>query len=264
MNQYILDNAWQLARRRLSLLEAQLDPGTVAHFEALGLGRGWRCLEVGGGGGSMVEWLCRHVGPTGVVVATDIDTRFLDQIAEPNLEVRRHDLTGEDLPDGAFDLVHGRLVLNHLAERDLALRRMAAVVRPGGWLLVEEGDWITWQPDASADPEAAAVFRRHWAAHDRFGTRHGLDHAYGRRLYGEVSRLGLRDVGAAGRVSMVRGGSPQAEFWRLSFEQVGERTVEAGLLDRQDLARQLELLMDPAFVWMGMTLMAVWGRRPAA
>src|SRR5918911_827294 len=134
MGEYLLDNAWQLARRRLARLEEQLDPGTLLHLEALGVGAGWRCLEVGGGGGSVADWLCRRVGPGGSVLATDLDTRFLEAVRAPNLEVRRHDIVAEELPDAAFDLVHARTVLNHLGRRDLALRRMAASPRPGGWI----------------------------------------------------------------------------------------------------------------------------------
>src|SRR5918911_563682 len=244
MGEYLLDNAWQLARRRLARLEEQLDPGTLLHLEALGVGAGWRCLEVGGGGGSVADWLCRRVGPGSSVLATDLDTRFLEAVRAPNLEVRRHDSVAEELPGAAFNLVHARTVLNHLGRRDVALRRMAAA------------------PPADAGP--AALFRRYWAAHDRFAAARGLDHAYGRRLYGDVCRLGLVDVGTEGRVSMVRGGTPQAELWRLSFQQVGEPTVRAGLLAERDLQAFLALLEDPGFVWMGMTIMAVWGRRPSA
>ena len=60
-----MDNAWQLARRRLARLEEQLDPGTVPHLEALGAG---------------ADWLCRRVGPGGSVLATDVDTRFLEAV----------------------------------------------------------------------------------------------------------------------------------------------------------------------------------------
>lgn len=79
----------------------------------------------------------------------------------PNLEVRRHDITAEPLPKAAFDPVHTRTVLNHLAVRDAALRHMAAV-RPGGWLLVEEGDCVTWLPGLTARIDAQALFRKHW------------------------------------------------------------------------------------------------------
>jgi len=53
---------------------------------------GWRCLEVGAGGGSIAEWLCDRVGPDGRVVATDLDTRWVAKLSQPYLEVRVHDL----------------------------------------------------------------------------------------------------------------------------------------------------------------------------
>jgi hypothetical protein len=66
-------------------------------------------LEVAGGGGSIAEWLCRQVGRSGHVVATDLELRFLEAIHASNLEVWRHDILSEPLPEGAFDLVHARL-----------------------------------------------------------------------------------------------------------------------------------------------------------
>src|SRR5262249_38942010 len=113
---YLLDNAWQHARKRLMLLEAWLDPGTISHLRAVGVGPGWRCLTVGSGGGSITAWLCQQVGPSGRVVATDIDTRFLEALDYPNLEVRRHDIVTDELEVGAFDLVQVRAVRIHLGE----------------------------------------------------------------------------------------------------------------------------------------------------
>ena len=139
-------------RRRLSLLEEVADPLSIRHLEARGVGPGWRCLEVGGGGGSIAAWLARAVGPTGHVLATDIDTRFLDDLAAPNLVVRRHDIAADDLPDGAFDLVHARAVLHHLPDHDRALARMTAALRPGGWLVVEDPDWASFQPESGHGP----------------------------------------------------------------------------------------------------------------
>ena len=40
-------------RERLDALEAAIDPTSRRHLEALGVGPGWTCLEVGGGGGSI-------------------------------------------------------------------------------------------------------------------------------------------------------------------------------------------------------------------
>ena len=262
MKEYTLDNTWHQARRRLALLEAWLDPGTIRHLETLGVGEEWHCLEVGGGGGSIVEWLCRRVGADGHVFATDISTRFLDALDLPNLEVRRHDIVQDDLPEGAFDLVHARLVLTHLAERDKALRRMVKALKPGGWLLVEEMDCLTWIPDPTGDPPAVALFRKGVRAIEQIMSAAGVDLHYGRRLFGEVRTHELIDLTAEGRVLMVHGGTPNAQELRLTAEQLLSRdSTSAGLLSEQERSDYLALLELPNFVWMGQMIMAVWGRR---
>jgi SAM-dependent methyltransferase len=264
MATYLLDNEWHEQRRRLAALEAWFDPGTIRHLEALNVRPGWHCLEVGAGGGSIARWLAARVGPDGRVVATDLDTRFLDALAAPNLEVRRHDLAADPLPEGAFDLVHARFVVEHLADRAAALQSMAGSLKPGGWLLVEDTDSASWAPDPSSDAEDAALFTKWTKAYARLFTANGTTIYAGRRLYGEFHALGLSEVGAEGRVFMVRGGSaPAGEVWRLTAQQVRERIVATGLLGADEMERVVALLGDPAFVWMEGLVMAAWGRKPA-
>ena len=261
MAEYTLGNAWQRARRRLALLEAWLDPGSIRHREALGVGEGWRCLEVGGGGGSVAAWLCGRVGTSGGVVATDVDTQFLDASRAPNLEVRRHDIVAEELPEGVFDLVHSRLVLTHLADRQRALQRMVAALKPGGRLLVEEADCVTWLADPGGDPADVALFTRGETAIRRVMSDAGADLYYGRRLLREVRDLGLAEVGGEGRVPMVHGGTPNAQELRLTATQIFGRGAATGLLSDDDRNHFLDLLERPDFVWMSFTIMAVWGTR---
>ena len=144
---YPLSNEWKGARERLSLLEAVHDPWTIRNFGKVGVKQGWRCLEIAGGGGSIAAWLCRQVGGSGHVVVTDLEPRFLKAINASNLEVWRHDILCEPLPEGAFDLVHARLVLMFLPKPAEAIAKMAAALRPGGWLLLEE-------PTPPSDPRS--------------------------------------------------------------------------------------------------------------
>src|SRR4051812_45567785 len=127
MSKYIFDNAAeQPTSQRFANLESIYDPRTIAFLEATGIDAGWRCLEVGGGGGSVAAWLADRVGPSGDVLVTDIDPRFLQGLAasgRPNLEVRQHDITSDRLPPDAFDLIHARLVLLHLPGADRVLER---------------------------------------------------------------------------------------------------------------------------------------------
>ncbi len=58
---------------RLRLLERLFDPTTTRHLEMIGVSKGWKCLEVGAGAGSVAQWLSMRVGPAGKILATDID-----------------------------------------------------------------------------------------------------------------------------------------------------------------------------------------------
>src|SRR5258706_16233732 len=103
---YCFDNAWEHAGRRLRSLERTYDPASTRRLEALGVGPGWRCLEVGAGGGSITRWLCSTVGVKGRVLAVDRDTSLVGQIRAGNLDVARLDVTTTVLPRESFDLVH--------------------------------------------------------------------------------------------------------------------------------------------------------------
>jgi tRNA A58 N-methylase Trm61 len=85
------------------LLEAIFDPGTIRMLGRTGVGPNWRCFVPGAGRGSIARWLAEQVAPTGCVIATDIDTRFLAASAGPNLEVRQHDLLVDRLESGGYD-----------------------------------------------------------------------------------------------------------------------------------------------------------------
>jgi SAM-dependent methyltransferase len=256
---YTLDNAWTHALERLHQLEAVHDPGSIRHLERLGVAEGWHCVEIGAGAGSVAAWLCRRVGSSGHVLATDIDTRFLSGQDYPNLEVRQHDIRSEPLPEAAFDLVHGRLVLMHLPERERALRSMVSAVKPGGWLLVEEGDVLTWLPDPRS--AGAALFSKGTSAFNTVQAAAGLNDSCGRQLYLDVRSAGLVDVDGEGRVPMIRAGTPNAHMWRLTITQRRDQLTRAGLLTDEEMDRYLALYDDAGLVAMDYMVMAVWGRK---
>src|SRR5215468_4269060 len=109
-------------RERLALLTQMADPITTRRLTDLGVGPGWRCLDVGAGDGSVARWLAGQVGSQGRVVATDLNPRFLVGHGLPNLEVRRHNLLEDELEAGHYDLVHCRCVLQHLLDPWRGLR----------------------------------------------------------------------------------------------------------------------------------------------
>jgi SAM-dependent methyltransferase len=188
---YPFANARDGQVERLRALQALLDPGTVRHLEALGVAPGWRCLEVGGGAGSIAAWLAERVGAAGSVLATDLDTTVLAELALPNVEVRQHDLLADELPAGAFDLVHERLVLAWLPAPAEGAHRLARALRPGGVLLIEEMDFGSV---CCADPLLGPVFERVVAAHNAvLASSHMFDPACGRQVEQLLRAAGLTD-----------------------------------------------------------------------
>lgn len=265
MSGYIFDNAAeQPTTQRFASLEALYDPRTIRFLEATGLGPGCRCLEVGGGGGSIAAWLADRVGPAGHVLVTDLDPRFLAALASadrPNVEVRRHDIAADPLPEGAFDLIHARLVLIHVPTAPAALARLVAALRPGGWLVVEDFD-ATFIDRAfpTADP-ADIVVRKAFGALGTLLAARGAGYGWGRSLHRRLVGLGLADVGMEGHLAVRPGGSAGARLDAANFAQVGEAATGAGLLTAEELDRMLALLDDPAQTFSSPTMFTAWGRR---
>ena len=137
-HRYLLDNARAEAGERFTWLADLFDGVTRGHFDRLGVTAGSRCWEVGAGGTSIPEALAAAVGPTGYVLATDINPAWLDP--HGGYEVRRHDIVGDPPPQpGTFDLVHARLVLVHVPDRARALATMVARPGPGSHGAIRAG-----------------------------------------------------------------------------------------------------------------------------
>lgn len=81
---YAFDQGFAKERERLSAMEALWDPGSGALLDELGVGAGWRCLEVGARGGSLVTWMADRGAH---VTAIDIDTRYIDHLASERIAV---------------------------------------------------------------------------------------------------------------------------------------------------------------------------------
>lgn len=60
----------EVERERLQEQEHEIDQVTIRHLEAIGVSKGWNCLEVGAGAGSIAQWLSSRVGSSGHVVAS--------------------------------------------------------------------------------------------------------------------------------------------------------------------------------------------------
>lgn len=194
---YLLENRKAEAAQRFASLSALFDPGTLRQFDACGLVAGWRCWEVGAGGAALVRAIAERVGDAGHVLATDIDDSWTKEAVAHNVDVRRHDVARDPPPGEAFDLVHARLVLVHVRERDRALRNMVSALKPGGWLVIEDAD-PALQPLSCIDaygPEQELANRIRQGFRNLLSNR-GADLSFGRRLPRMFCDAGMADVAA--------------------------------------------------------------------
>jgi SAM-dependent methyltransferase len=258
---YVFDNAWQQEQQRLAALANIWDANTQRNFEALGSLQGRRVLEIGAGGGSVARWLLDAVGPIGHVVATDIDTRFIDAIDAPNFEARRHDIINDPLETDAFDVVHCRLVLEHLPAADVALAKMIAALRPRGALLVEEFDHVSFLPAPDAAADASAAWQAFLVAFTNIAETRGLDLTYGRRLRPLLEAQDLQDVTATGVATYERGGTEGRDLLLLSIVSMRALLVATGHMDDASVDRMIAALQDENFYWSSQIMVAASGIR---
>jgi ubiquinone/menaquinone biosynthesis C-methylase UbiE len=255
-----LDNRATEAEGRFAALSALFDPITFRHVEALGIAPGWRCWEVGAGGPSVPVGLAARVTPGGRVLATDLETRWLADRTGPHVEVARHDVVQDASPDDDFDLVHARLVLLHVPQREQAVRRMVSALRPGGWLLIEDFD-INLQPlicpdevtpDQRLANEVKAEFRQ-------LLLERGADTALGRRLPRMFRDAGLTRVGADAYFPLAL--PHVAALERANVLQVWDSLIARGNVTAADLNRYLDLTATSEVDLATAPLVSTWGQR---
>ena len=259
---YLLDNAVAAAGARLDALARLFDASTFRHIDALGIVPGWRCWEVGAGGASVVRWLAARGGPAGRVLATDIDVSWTRAAAAANVTIVRHDVAADPPPDTVFDLVHARLVLIHVAERERALRQMISTLRPGGWLLIEDAD-PDLQPLACLDPRGPAELlanRLHTEFHDLLAER-GADLSYGRKLPRALRDAGLSDVASDAYLPIGLPGCTALE--RTTMAHIRDRLIASGRATADEIERHLASVDAGALDLATPPMISAWGRRPA-
>jgi SAM-dependent methyltransferase len=259
---YSFDNDDVEAVDRHNYLGEMLDEVTLARLSGIGDLAGKSFLEFGAGGGSVAQWMADQAGPTGRVLATDINPRHIRPY--PGVSVLRHDLTTEPIPDGPWDVIHGRLVLLHVPEREEILVRLSQALAPGGVLMLEE-----WETSfrkmvlAAPDPESAALFDLYQdVLVNRILPLKGNDSTWGSRVHSAMLDVGLTDVDTSITSRSWPGGTAGTLLIAANIAQLHDEFIEAGMTEAQ-LEEICKLVTDPRIVLRGHFFYSTLGRRAA-
>jgi SAM-dependent methyltransferase len=262
-SRYLLENRKQEAAERLALLSALFDPASLRQFDACGMSHGWRCWEVGAGGPTLVRKIAGRVGDTGRVLATDIDASWAKEAASHNIEVRIHDVAQDPPPGGLFDLVHARLVLVHIPERERAFRNMMSALKPGGWLVLEDAD-PALQPLSCIDaygPEQELANRIRQGFRTLLSSR-GADIAFGRRLPRMFREVGMLDLSAEAYFPVAMPECIPLEI--ATMHMIRNDLLNNSIATEDEIAQHLENVQAGVLDIAQPPMISVRGRKPAA
>jgi len=232
------------------------DDVTWARLRALGVGPGWRCLEVGAGTGTIARRLLDEAGAASVL-AVDRDVRFLARRPTPRLDMLEADITAPDFVQGQFRLVHARFVLMHLSERERLITALSELVAPGGVLVISDAVDLT--SDRTPTTPYTAAMRAMWQGlRDTIGTDATSALSYPQLLYG----AGLVSVAAELHVPPLLPGSPISRFWSDTWERSRAAMLATGLVDDAAVDEAVRYLDSDECAALSAGMLTAWGWRP--
>jgi SAM-dependent methyltransferase len=258
-------------RRRLIEQAGFFGGFTERLFVDAGIGPGMRVLDVGCGVGDVSLLVASLVGPEGAVLGVDSDPLALGHAWE---RVSAMGLTNVGFVEGdirdlafdePFDAAVGRLVLMYLADPADTLRRIAALLRPGGIVAFQE---LTLTESGLTYPEAPLLQRTGTLINETF-RRAGAEMEMGLKLCPASIAAGL--PAPAMRAERPIGGGPDFPGYRWMaqitrsilplMEQLGVANAED--IDVETLVERLrdEVVGSGGMVAMP-TLMGAWARKP--
>ncbi|MGB6545908.1 MAG: methyltransferase domain-containing protein, partial [Candidatus Acidiferrales bacterium] len=210
--------------------------------------------------------LAELVGPSGSVTGVDVSAAQLEQgrnlcKAEgiTNTFFVEASATATGLPRNSFDLVYCRYLLLHLVDPSACLREMKEILKPGGILVVEDGDLTS----AGSSPASSLQ----WFADlfGRLGPTRGLDYTLGNRLYHLVKAAGFPEPD----IEIHQPAIPRGEerfLLKWTMDEAAPAFIAAGLVTATDMNTILADMdrdsRDPNILPLAPRMSLVWARKP--
>ena len=242
MTEYIFsDNQEDNEYYRLRLLEEAFDKKTKRILRDAGLKEGRKCLEIGPGAGSILEWMAGIVGDAGVVVGLDKNIKYIEQANHTPIRIVEG-IIQDFKYDEPFDLIHARYVFIHNTDAANIILKTTELLKPGGILVVEEPDftvarWIDDRYKKGASRVNQAICKM-------FQDK-GLNPGYGSQLGLDLASSGLNIDNIDSEMHLAFGDSGVARVMSASKEALKEKYIATGECSEDDIATYVKGANDP-------------------
>lgn len=267
MSTYPLErSASEMARLRLQAGALAADADVL--LERIGVGLGWRCLDLGCGVGGITDLMSRRAGATSAVIGLDADPdklaaarHWAEAAGLVNVDFVEGDVFALDLPEDHFDLTHVRFLFTTIGRADELMGAALRVTRPGGVVAVQEADAVTLSAYPADDASRRLVEVLIWVFRDIGG-----DPYAGRAMFTRLRGAGLEDVRYRPFVVGATHDQPMTAYLPETMCSVRGAIVDGGLMSADELDAALAAceahLADPGTITTSVMVCQVWGRKP--
>lgn len=227
----------------------------------------WRVVDIGCGPIGILNLLSERVGVEGSVVGLEREDRFVtmarSEIARRglcNVEIVQADALNTGLQKASFDLVHERLLMINVAKREALLQEMISLLRPGGTIVLQDADHISWTC-VPLHPSWTALLD----AFDATFRSNGLNAYIGRELPGYLRAAGIRNIRVKIHVGTVNPGEYRRTHLLSLLEVLHDKVIGCGVLTEKQLSNHTEALIahlkNPDTLLIDMLLVQAWGQK---
>jgi SAM-dependent methyltransferase len=234
--EYYVLNTGLSGALRLRLLHEVYGAGTESLLLHIGLRPGMHVADVGCGPGIVTLFMAGHIGNTGSAVGIDSSPEQLRVAREEaakhgfdNIRFIEANVYSLGLKADSFDLVYARSLLSHLQHPVKALKEMAAIVRPGGFLVCEDIDMETIYSDPPSNEYEKMVEILNALGKDR-----RADYSVGSHMIGMFEKLGFSEVHSKSYQPKFSSGETK-RYWEYTLYELIPALERAGIATQEEL-----------------------------